>query len=631
MTTYQLPERAELERQLKTQESHYADFHDFRGQMGRWRNVVRRQNPEAIPPALALQQDGIDWQSPAPQKYIQDHIGILMMNEPRMDVMTYGEGQKYRDNERDQLLTKFTWWHDVVNKARRVEARVHEGMVRDGVKVEWLRPKPISEHMTAPNYFQNTVLDGNFWLENFDADGPDVHWYKYTVELVDSNIKNKAGEKYSIDAYGKSCWLGADEPHDFATIKDKKVDVYVRDANDLAGKLCPVEGCDHVQRVISIFCCPTGESFKDNAETVESYPSPFPGSSFFIVGAHTFQTDRDPHWIYQPHLMAPVYVIQAWLNMLITWWAVLAKEESSDAGLYLNKSNAQPANEPQGNAEGNDDTVRLPDTAAGEMPVFNGSIDRIPKVTSAHLSQLISQFTDMLKEYAPNRFQMGVNYTELSNGTASSNLSALQQSGILYSPMLDAMSSFMNKWDAYTDHQIKYNDIFNPGTKYWANVSDDPNIASYRTTIKRGEQVYLDASKCLPHDIIISISNKTYAEKQADWYLANSQYQSGVLTSEDLIKAAGVFDVIGQMERLFKDGVRRSLQPLMTRMFDLKLVREATIRTGTDFGQAFQQVAPQEPRGEQNGTPSTQAANTARQMNPTVSLPPMSTPAGGGT
>jgi hypothetical protein len=102
-----------------------------------------------------------------------------------------------------------------------------------------------------------------------------------------------------------------------------------------------------------------------------------------------------------------------------------------------------------------------------------------------------------------------------------------------------------------------------------------------------------------------------------------------VLTTEDLIKASGVFDVMGQMERLFKDGVRRSLQPLMTRMFDLKLMREASIRTGTDYGQMLQQVAPQEPRVEGGGTPSTQAANTAKQMNPTVNLPPMSTPSGG--
>ena len=623
-----------MERQISDLETTFDAFHTKRSLDGLWRRLVRRESPEQIPPNLAVDQDGIDFQSPDPEKAILDHIAICMLNPPVFDVHVPGEGQKYREIERDQLLVKATWFNREVNPRRRWERRVYEGEVRDGIKVEWLRPKPVSDdyEMTCPNYFQNTVLDGNFWLPEHDEDASsDAHWYRYSVPIVDSNIKRKDGSKYSIDAYGAGCWLGADEPHDYETVKDKKVDVYVRDARDLSGQMCPVEGCHHPQRLITIYVCPKGVKFSDKAEVVETFPSPFPGSSFFIIGGHTFQTERDPDKIYRP-LMYPMYVLQAYLNMFFTWWMVLAVNESSDRDLYANASQSRPENlQALGMAEGGTPgTVKVPQTGADdEMPVLPYTPERLPKATSLQLAGIIRTLLDKMQEYMPNRFQMGVNYTEASNATASANLAALQQSGIPYSPLLDECAGAIDKWDRYTDHQIKFNDIYNPEIKYYAAVTDDENLARYRSTVKRGEQVFLDVKKCVPHDLIVSIANKTYAEQQAEWYLANSKYMSGVYTVEDLIKAAGIFDVEGQQRRLFKGQVRQSLQPLYIRMMDLLMTREASVQSGYDFGNLLQQVEPQEPRVQQSGTPSTQAANTAREMNPTVSLPAMSNPSGG--
>lgn len=630
----------DVNHQISTLETRFNAFHTYRDERGLWNRLVMRDLPEAIPADLAAKQEGIDFQSPDPAKAIQDHVAVLKLNPPHFDVQVPGTTKASRDLERDQLLAKSTWFNRDINPRRRWESRVYEGLVRHGIKVEWLRAKKTTptyessdreQQDGCPNYFQNTLLDGNYWL---GEDDPDTHYYKYSVPVIEEDIRDNSGKRVTLNDLGNIGWLGPDERHDYTIVGNKQVDIIVQDARDILGAICPLKGCDHTLRRITIYVCPKGKDFKTNGQEVESYPSPFPGSSFFLIGGHMFQTERDPDRVYRP-LMEPMYMLQAWLNMLITWHAVLALQESSSSGMYADGSAATPAATALLNREGDSTTVRVPDSGVDEIPVMPFPLNRLPKKTSTEIMALIKLCLDMMMEYKPNRFQMGLNYSEASNATASANLAALQQSGIPYSPLLDEVAGAINKWDSYTDHQIRWYSYLEPddaNTRYYATVSGDESARTYGGSTQRGEQVYLDAKKCqTPHDLIVSIENLTWAEKQAKWYLEFSQYQAGVKTVEDLIRAAGIFDVEAQKRLLFRGQVRQSLQPLYIRMMDLLMTREASANTGTDFGALLQQVVPQqgmqEPPGTNSGNPqNTTAANVAKS---TVQLPAMSQPGGG--
>lgn len=650
--TYETPEYGELARELTWLEQKFTNFHNLRAILGLWNLLVSRNLPEAIAADLAVNAEGIDFQSPDPAKAIQDHIAILMLNEPQFDAYVPGESQKSRDLERDQLLVKSTWFRTTINPQRRWERRVAEGQVRHGIKVEWLRAnacKPdydkgnLNPRMGCPNYMENTLLDGNYWLGEDDDGSADAHYYRYAVPIVDNGIVNQDGKHLTLDSLGEIGWLDHDQTSRLGGTQStseqflgKEVDIIVRDARDLSGEVCPLEGCDHVRRLITVYVCPSGRDFKQYGQEVETYPSPFQGSSFFIIGGHTNLTERDPDRVYRP-LMEQMYYLQSVLNMLVKSLMVLSLQESSDAQMYANASQAKPENV---NAlllkeGGMEDAVKLPDPGSNEVPVYPFTIERMPKKTSAEIMQLIKLVLEMMAEAKPNRFQTGVNYTELSNGTASANLAALQQSGLTYEPLLMMTAVNIDKWHRYTDHQIRWNALVEPDeakTRYYATVMGDKNVMRYGSTAKRGEEVYLDADKCANYcDLIVEIENLTWAERQTQWYLVYSQYQAGAKTVQQLIKAAGARDVIAQMRDLYRDQVRQSLQPLAIRMADLKMTKEASINSGFDFGALLQQTVPQQgavapPTSNDAGANNTQPANQARS---TVTLPALGQPPGG--
>ncbi len=619
-----------IEHEIQSLESRFENFYKLRGEKGLWRQAVQRTLPSAIPGSLAVKQDGIEYQGADLEKAIEDHVAVLKLNPPQFSYYVPGTTKASRDLERDHLLAKTAWWIRDINPQRRWETRVYEGLVRDGLKIEWLRSRELpgmeeqEDLDTCPNRMHNTLLDGQYWTDEGDTGDADCHYYKYSVPVYGSDIQNQDGDKLTLNEDNKVGWIGADENHDWSSTNTKKIDVIVRDSRDLIG-ICPLKGCDHPLRRITIYACPQGGKLATDAEQVDSYQSPFPGSSFFIIGGHMFLTERDPDKIYRP-LMGPMYYLQDWLNLLITWHAVLAFQEADDSQLYGNASQAKPENLSLLTGEdGPSNTAKLPDTGPNELPVYGFSIDRLPKKTSTEVMTLITRCLEMMVEFKPNRFQVGLNYGEASNATASANLAALQQSGIIYSPLLDEVAGAINKWDSYTDHQIRWYSYIEPDnakTRYYATVSGD-------MATKRGESVYLDEKKCsTPHDLVVTIENLTWAERQAKWYLSYAQFQAGVKTVDDLIKDSGVFDVEAQKRMLEGDKVRQSLAPMFTRMLDLYLVKEASVNTGTDFGQLLQQTVPQQ--GQPGQPPpqdhNTAAANVARTE---VQLPPMTQPSGG--
>ena len=135
-------EKVEVERDISTLESRFQNFHHYRGvEDGQWNLLVKRELPQAIPSHLAMIQDGIDYQSPDPAKAIHDHKAVMLMNPVQMDYRVGGTGTRSRELERDHLLTKATWFNQDINPRDTWRARVAEGQIRHGIKVEWLRAK----------------------------------------------------------------------------------------------------------------------------------------------------------------------------------------------------------------------------------------------------------------------------------------------------------------------------------------------------------------------------------------------------------------------------------------------------------------------------------------------------------
>ncbi len=641
---------AEYEQELADldtlEKGRFQRFHEYRAEKGLWNLLVERELSEAIPVTLAMRQDGIDFQSPQPMRDIQDHVNILCRSPIEFEYRVPGQQKRSRDLERDHLLSKRAWWVRDINPMERWRRRVSEGLTRHGVKVEQLcarkcPPLPGYDDMEdedegeeyrsdkSPNYFKNVLLDGCFWT-NDNAEDPgsaDCFYYKYSVPVYGSDLKGKHG-RLSLDRNDNLVHLGDDERHDKETT-GKKFTVIVKDARDFIG-ICPLKGCDHPMRKITCYVCPPDKGL-DAGEQIASYQSPFEGNSFFVIGGLMNQTERDPDRVYRP-LMEPVYVLQAWLNMLITWHTVLAFQEADDTGLYGNASQAKPENVAATltGEDGPKTSIKLPEPGVDEIPVYGFSIDRMPKKSSQEVMQLIVRCTEMMQEFRPNRALTGFNFTEQSNATVGMGIAAMQQAGAIYNPLLMEVAGAINRWDRETNHQIRWYAYMEPDdttTKWYAT----PNVDDiYSSKASKGEQVYLDAKKCsVEPDLVVTIQNMTYAEQQADWYLALSKYQSGVMTVAQLIRKSGVFDVEGQQRMLRGDQIRQTLTPMLLRAQGLLMAKIASIETGYDYTSLLQEVTPQQEAVQPPGVagPNTHAANAARSTQ--MPANPVTNPAGG--
>ena len=58
----------------------------------------------------------------------------------------------------------------------------------------------------------------------------------------------------------------------------------------------------------------------------------------------------------------------------------------------------------------------------------------------------------------------------------------------------------------------------------------------------------------------------------------------GVLTTDQLLRAAGTDDIQGQKEALRMEEIRADVQPLITEIRRRRIIQKASVRTGMDFG-----------------------------------------------
>lgn len=611
----------DLKAELTSLEANLGNFHK---QRKLWDQVVRRELEVELPPEITT-SEAVDYQSADLEKDIFDHVEVLRMNPTRFDIFCLDTSEDAKKAERMALLTMTRTWADM-NRDRWWDAAVAEGQVRHGVKVMWLRwkqPDKSSEVKGAkdneirqrwPFYWSNVNIYGSFWTMKptpQDPNNSDVFYYKYTVPIHSCDLGHSKGKKLTLGGRGEDGrfraldaigWMGLDEEQDTA-ISDKTVDVIVRDARDLSGKMCPLDGCDHPMRKITIHVCAEGQF--DKAEKVEEYESPFPGCSFLVIGARESFHETDFHQKFRP-LMLPEYQEQNHLNYLKTLLATQVREAYGDQDVYV-RGDTIPAHIAasmnEGGLVGSIDRSQID---SNEIPIMPGQLDRWPKQIDPHLVTLIQDSQKKMADFRPNRFVIGNAFTEASNATGTAFLQQAQQAALPYNGLLGQSDGAIKRAYEYMFHAIRVFGLEDKGfvTRYVAVTTGQESTRRYGA--KAGELVWIDAEMLSNYDfdILLKTESQTVAEEGARWLQAVDKHTRGVFTTHQLYEAAGIFDVELQDELLYADMIRGMLLPTEMQLAKGLVLMKASAQTGTDFTALEQQIM-QQGQGPQTGDAGT--------------------------
>jgi len=603
--------------QLRQAKSRFTKFQESRKNYDK---ILARDFPTELPPELTGAQEGLDYQTPDVEKAVFDHMDVLVMNPTVYDVLMLEDSDTARETGRTNLLWTTRGW-EYENHNRWWDRAVAEGQVRHGKKTMALRYHPQKEpdvdvgekpgdeaseeehteyankrnkarddefrKRQHPFFWTDCDIYGCYWLgDERREEGPDVFFYEYEIPYIEAIHRFSApGKKFSLSDAGKVGWLGEGESDPCSNPDQKTVKCLVRDGRDLSGRRCIIPGCDHPQRTISIYVTESGESSEYDDEAVEEYDSPFPGCSYFVIGGRS-STDRDPDRRFRP-LMYPLYVEAAWQNYLNTVLATMARTDYSDDYFYLDTSKAPPhVTIPEG---GTAVQIEQADLQGGNIPTLPGTVQRFPKTMSPHLMEMLNQSLKRLETYMPNRFVTGQAFTEASNATGTAFIQQAQQAALPYNMLLSASDEAQLKSRRYEYHAIRYWAEAEPAdakTRYYSVMTGNTDIVKMsRHSTSAGEVVWVDANKVANNfDLQVRTKSETLAEEGARWLQAKDQHMYGVLTTDQLLRAAGTDDIQGQKEALRMEEIRADVQPLITEIRRRRIIQKASVRTGMDFG-----------------------------------------------
>ena len=629
MATHTLPPATQLKHEATAIKADFQSFHDFRDLDGKWNRIVARQLPPNILPELKPYQDGLQYQGADLEEALRQYKALLRSEPTIFDVNVHSSSHTARDTETAIKLSLANWWN-AMNRHRWIDDYDAEGIARHGISVKRLCAKPLPKgwededkvETGCPTEYKKVLLDGFGFVGDYLD--PSAAWYSYTLPVIDCDVKDKKGRRPYYEGETLE-WTGEALPPDaYVSNANKKIQVIVRDARDLIGALCPLEGCDHVRRMLTVYVCPDGKD-ESSMQNVDSQPSPFKTCSFHIIGGDMRLTERDPDRIFRP-LMGPLYAIQAWINTLITELAVQHRREAADTSVYGNTTGSNPNQVVQQTTMsegGPKDTVAKPNADSGEYPLINATLQRVPGPVTQNLMTLLNIALELQQRWMPNAILTGSSQTLTSNSTASNYVSTYQAAGVLLRPPTENMDAMTERWGRETLHAIAYQAYFLPDdadVRYMAQVTGAEHVMSYGEKAERGTRVYVDAKRASAEiDLLISTNTETWAEKREKRMTAITGMQAGVYTLDNAIKDWGFFDVQLQKELLGVERIDRALAPAIDRMVLMKLAREATAKSGYDFGAIIQESMPLPENAQEGGGPQrhdTNAANVARMADP---------------
>lgn len=627
--------KEELDHRWRQLEPRWSNFHRRRDLEGTWAQLRRREKPVTLQHELSKAQEGMDFRSADLDYAVWMDKAILKQNPTTINYRLPGDSQASRDNE-SACAQFFRGGWEQTNIRRIWDDRVAEGQDKDGMKLERLGHRPFElpddgEDLKFPFKMENCLLDGVYFNGGV-FDPQDFLIYRYSCPITDSGVKKDGKRIYVNKQENKVDWLGPHEPYDYVNQAGESIHIIVIDEPASDGTMCPLEGCEHVQRYISTYVCLPGQTFLDS-EKIETVASPYDRNSFFVIGGYVMQTERDPDNVYRPKLL-PLYELINLLNWLYTLLAVLIRMEAKRND-YLNVGGtaADVLAQSYESEGGPKDTIDVPDPTDDSMAVYAGIVQRYPTATSAHLMPFIQVIKEEIQRHMPNPSLLGQNFVQQSNATASAVGLGTQAAGLPYEPLISESDGTIAAILHAERHAMLYWSYYAPDDqqpRWYLDIGSDPRKG------QSGTRVYVDAKKLGAYpDINVVTGSKTSAQKAQDWALAKDKFAQGVMTVRDLIRESGVMDPEDYMEDLFADRIDQALDPTVINMAVRYLERQASIQSGIDFGQFSPEQQGLQPVGAQGSSstaphdPNPYAGAAQRQLAPPVSLPAIPSPEGG--
>ena len=585
--------------------------------------LLNRNDPVELQGELGASQEGIDYQSYELEKALFDHQDILKMNPTLFDVIAYSQSARAKQVARDIMLWCGKSW-EVEDYGRSWDIGSSGGQVKHGFTVQrqmWKEQDLKGDYdeddsgnirrKRHPFYWKLAEPYGVYWLGDEQSEyGPDICFYEYELPYLEmqKNYKrrNESGEyEYpTIDSLDKLNWLAQDQRID--TEPEMEIArVVVCDYRDSA-RDCPIEGCNHPQRVIKTFICRKDGRIDDDNYVTE-VDSPFPCCSFYIIGGRMQLDETDPNLRFRP-LIGPLLGEGQMVNYLTTLLLAMIRKDYSLSRLYLDVSAVQNQSLLPSGEDAENQVLEFPQPDEGKIAFFPGEIKRMPSEISQHLLAELANHKEKMSEYKPNRFAIGDAYSEASNATGTAYIAAQQQSSLPYNTLLAESDKAILKSRLAEIHAIKFWALSDPegvSCRYYAVTSSDQTHVKYTgKPPKAGEVIWVDAAKLssIDYDIIIKTQSLTQAEQGALWNLAVDQHERGALPTDRYIAATGTDDVVGTMEQLVLDKNRALIQPHIDQLKTQAMLRIFYGQTGIDFGGQGLGMQPGQPGAPQSQT-----------------------------
>lgn len=633
MATYAAENPEELEQEWNSIDANFQDFQAARSLDGTWKLIHNAQLPPDLHPTLKESAQGLHYMT----GMLQEDFRILKIlhaaNPTLIDTQVRGSTQAARNLERDFKLTWASWWDNDLNEGRWLDSWVYEGQIGLGLTVPWLRWKKQDNGdgtSGCPVYIEETLVEAVRWHGDFR--NPSVGLLRYSVSMLDCDMKNAKGERpYYQDGEVIGWTSEMLSRDDYKANANKKVDIIVRDAEDYMA-MCPLAGCHHKKRRITIYVCKPGGKAEDYEE-VQSYDSPFARCSFIIVGGDVHKTERDPHRQLRPSAWILLNLVLQY-NMLFNSLLAAFARELDDRRLYENVGGSDPnlVSAVHGDEDsGQSDSTKIPELASDEIYRMAGTVQQFPKPSLTELMELLKETIRQYEMYRPNRNLTGQAAVSEVTGTAA--VLQNQGAGMMLSEDLVNWDSGHKRMFHETVHAIRFTSHFEDDdeqTRYIATVSGRENVKGSRGGARPGDTVYLDAKKCeTPVSFSADTSKDTPADRRDREERARTAKAAGIFTDHDVFRDYGIFDPEMQEELLFAERIEKFLQPLEDQRVAMLVAARSASRTGVDLGE--EQLAQNLPPVEENVPQehNTMDANAARRHAPPVELP-STTPAGMG-
>ena len=600
----------------------FDQFHSVR--RDNWRRLVAREMPLTLPPDL--QPYWADMQDPLLEDDMSQRIGILMLDQTKIDCVAMGEGEHYeRDVEKVRL-------HAAVSQLKQNQGRwrdqyIAEGQVLDGVAIIrklWDLPEEPADESEREEYYKD--LDHWPWTERgIDAlqcawDGENMEEPEIFMQEAEKRYyAAKAdwrpnGKEWRLSTAGKIVLLGPDVTVDEAqNANDKKIKFLICDYRD------PESG----KRYICEYIYPE-DSFADG-EVVFEDEVPFGRCSYFVIPSGELRRhETNPHKRYRPMMYALMTSVYTY-NFVIGNLAAISQRAISDRNVYLDPSRVAPETMQalegvgvtvEGSGALRNLTFHPPELPAGDIPILPGALVPWPNNITDALQIILAETKEAIASFRANRFLTGdVSENVVSNATATTFSANTQAAALPFGRAL-VMSDEYQRQDIVAEHQciIYWDEGKEAGAQkpYYATAPQEMNFLKGQA--QAGETARITAEMLRTRKFLVNVQtqNVTEQERAMQNQMAFLEYNQGTLTDLQLYRRLGHDDPRSQQKEMAKFESRKMLgmkyAPFWASNLDAFFAATAGLNPAAMAG--AQQMAPQPPQGAP-GAPQPPGGGTA--------------------